>query len=300
MTHNHPHHGELFPDHSKYEDAFAQYPFDLTMEQVSERVRECVDKHYAALNTRDNINLVHSMIDLTSLTAEDNEDKIYGLVQQVNKLDDDNPDITPVASICVYPNFAATIKEHLTVEGCHITCVAGGFPSSQTFQEVKVAEVSLAVHDGAEEIDIVLPAGRFLAGDYEGVADELLELRDASKGTILKVILETGALRTPENIVKASVLALYSDADFIKTSTGKEYPGASLEAIYIMASVVKQYHEKFGVRKGLKAAGGIRTTEDALKYLCVLREVLGDDWLTPDLFRFGATSLEADTLKHLL
>lgn len=301
MSHNHEHdHEDFFPDHDKYREAFAQFSFDLSMEQVTERVQEIVDKHYDELNTRENINLIHSMIDLTSLTSEDCEDKIYKLVQQVNKLDDENPTITPVASICVYPNFAQTIKESLTVEGCHITCVAGGFPSSQTFPEIKVAEIALAIHDGAEEIDVVLPVGRFLAGEYESICDELMEQRDAAKGAIFKVILETGALKTPENIVKASILALYCDADFIKTSTGKGYPGASLEAIYIMASIVKQYYDQFGVKKGIKAAGGVRTTEEAIKYLCVLREVLGDEWLTPELFRFGATSLEADTLKHLL
>ena len=263
MSHNH-HDNDFFPSQDKYSEAFGKFTFDLSMEEVTAKVQECVDKHYKELDTRDNINLIHSMIDLTSLTSEDSEDKIYKLTQQVNKLDDDHPDITPVASICVFPNFAQVIKENLTVEQCHITCVAGGFPSSQTFLEIKVAEIALAIHDGAEEI------------------------------------LETGALQTPENIVKSSILALFCDADFIKTSTGKGYPGATPEAIYIMASIVKQYYDQFGLKRGIKAAGGVRTTEEALKYLCILKEVLGDEWLTPDLFRFGATSLEADTLKHLL
>ena len=299
MSHNH-HDNDFFPSQDKYSEAFGKFTFDLTMDEVSAKVQECVDKHYKELDTRDNINLIHSMIDLTSLTSEDNEDKIYKLTQQVNKLDDDHPDITPVASICVYPNFAQVIKENLTVEQCHITCVAGGFPSSQTFPEIKVAEIALAIHDGAEEIDIVLPVGAFLAGDYEYVCDQLQEQRQAAKDVILKVILETGALQTPENIVKASILALFCDADFIKTSTGKGYPGATPEAIYIMASIVKQYYDQFDLKRGIKAAGGVRTTEEALKYLCILKEVLGDEWLTPELFRFGATSLEADTLKHLL
>ena len=145
-----------------------------------------------------------------------------------------------------------------------------------------------------------LPVGAFLAGDYEAVCDQLQGQRQAAKDVILKVILETGALQTPENIVKASILALFCDADFIKTSTGKGYPGATPEAIYIMASIVKQYYDQFGLKRGIKAAGGVRTTEEALKYLCILKEVLGDEWLTPELFRFGATSLESDTLKHLL
>lgn len=299
MSHNHQE-SDFFPSQDKFTEAFSKFTFDLSMEEVSAKVQECIDKHYKELDTKDNVNLIHSMIDLTSLTSEDNEDKIYHLTQQVNQLDDEHPDITPVASICVYPNYASVIKEHLTVEKCHITCVAGGFPSSQTFPEIKVAEIALAVHDGAEEIDIVLPVGPFLAGDYETVCDQLQEQRQAAKDVILKVILETGALQTPEHIVRASILSLFCDADFIKTSTGKGYPGATPEAIYIMASVVRQYYDLYDIKRGIKAAGGVRTTEEALKYLCILKEVLGDEWLTPELFRFGATSLEADTLKHLL
>ena len=299
MSHNHQE-SDFFPSQDKFTEAFSKFTFDLSMEEVSAKVQECIDKHYKELDTKENVNLIHSMIDLTSLTSEDNEDKIYHLTQQVIQLDDEHPDITPVASICVYPNYASVIKEHLTVEKCHITCVAGGFPSSQTFPEIKVAEIALAVHDGAEEIDIVLPVGPFLAGDYETVCDQLQEQRQAAKDVILKVILETGALQTPENIVKASILSLFCDADFIKTSTGKGYPGATPEAIYIMASVVRQYYDLYDIKRGIKAAGGVRTTEEALKYLCILKEVLGDEWLTPELFRFGATSLEADTLKHLL
>ncbi len=299
MSHNHQE-SDFFPSQDKFTEAFSKFTFDLSMEEVSAKVQECIDKHYKELDTKENVNLIHSMIDLTSLTSEDNEDKIYQLTQQVNQLDDEHPDITPVASICVYPNYASVIKEHLTVEKCHITCVAGGFPSSQTFPEIKVAEIALAVHDGAEEIDIVLPVGPFLAGDYETVCDQLQEQRQAAKDVILKVILETGALQTPEHIVRASILSLFCDADFIKTSTGKGYPGATPEAIYIMASVVRQYYDLYDIKRGIKAAGGVRTTEEALKYLCILKEVLGDEWLTPELFRFGATSLEADTLKHLL
>ena len=299
MSHNHQESG-FFPSQDKFTEAFSKFTFDLSMEEVSAKVQECIDKHYKELDTKENVNLIHSMIDLTSLTSEDNEDKIYHLTQQVNQLDDEHPDITPVASICVYPNYASVIKEHLTVEKCHITCVAGGFPSSQTFPEIKVAEIALAIHDGAEEIDIVLPVGPFHAGDYETVCDQLQEQRQAAKDVILKVILETGALQTPEHIVRASILSLFCDADFIKTSTGKGYPGATPEAIYIMASVVRQYYDLYDIKRGIKAAGGVRTTEEALKYLCILKEVLGDEWLTPELFRFGATSLEADTLKHLL
>lgn len=300
MSHNHDHEEEFFPDHSRYDEAFSRFYFDLNMDEIKEMVQQCIEKHYDELNNRETVNLIHSMIDLTSLTSEDNEDKIYKLVQQVNKLDDEHPDITPVASICVYPNFAHVLKENLMVERTRITCVAGGFPSSQTFPEIKVAEVSLAIHDGADEIDVVLPVGPFLAEDYDQVVDELQEQRQAAKDATFKVILETGALKDPQLITKASILALFCDADFIKTSTGKGYEGATPEAIYVMATIVKQYYDLYHEKKGIKAAGGVRTTEEAIKYLCILKEVLGDEWLTPELFRFGATSLEADTLKHLL
>ena len=230
------------------------------MEEVSAKVQECIEKHYKELDTKENVNLIHSMIDLTSLTSEDNEDKIYHLTQQVNQLDDEHPDITPVASICVYPNFAQVIKENLTVEQCHITCVAGGFPSSQTFPEIKVAEIALAIHDGAEEIDIVLPVGAFLAGDYETVCDQLQEQRQAAKDVILKVILETGALQTPEHIVRASILSLFCDADFIKTSTGFGGGGATREDVALFAKHI-------GPNVKIKAAGGIANLQDAEDFI---------------------------------
>lgn len=214
-------------------------------------------------------------------------------------MDESNPSILPVASICVYPNFVHTVKESLTTEGVRITAVAGGFPSAQTFMEIKVAEISLAIADGADEIDIVLPLGAFMNGNYEEVKDQLDEQREACHGHTLKVILETGALQTPQNIHRASIMALFCGADFIKTSTGKGYPGASFEAAYIMAKVLKAYYEKYGKKCGLKVSGGIRTTDDAVKYLCIVKAVLGDEWLTPELFRFGASSLEGSTLKML-
>lgn len=177
--------------------------------------------------------------------------------------------------------------------------VAAGFPSSQTFQAVKVADVALAREAGADEVDIVLNIGMFLDGNYEDLCDEIIELKHTSKGAKLKVILETGALKTPELIKAASLLSIYSGADFIKTSTGKVYPGASLEAAYVMCQCIREYYEQTGNRVGFKAAGGIRTAEDAVKYYAVVKNVLGDEWLTPEYFRIGASSLANAMLSKL-
>ena len=238
-------------------------------------------------------------MDLTSLNSTDSEDSIYNFVKQVNNLDETDPTIPPVAAICVYPNFVRTVKENLTTEGVSIACVAGGFPSSQTFPEVKMTEAGLALEDGANEVDIVLLLGEFLSGNYQEVIDDIKEIRDLCKKEKLKVILETGALQTPQNIQRASILSLYAGADFIKTSTGKEYPGASLEAAYIMCQVLKTYEQLSGEKRGLKVSGGIRTAEDALKYFCIVKHVLGEEYLTPEYFRIGASSLVNDIYKHL-
>ncbi len=284
---------------SKFEEAFGAFQDAPSMESVQEEVRKLINTNYDALNNTKNIKFLHSTIDLTSLGSEDNQDQIFNFVKAVNDLDDNDPTIPPVASICTYPNFARTVKDALMVEDVHVCCVSGAFPSSQTFTEVKVAETLLALKDGADEIDIVLHLGNFLSGDYQAVTDEIEELRDATKGHILKVILETGALKTTDSIQRASILALFCDADFIKTSTGKGYPGASLEAAYVMCNVLKQYYELYGIKKGFKASGGIRTTEEAIKYLCIVKGVLGEEWMTNELFRIGASSLEGDLLKHL-
>lgn len=284
---------------SKFQEAFDAFSNVKSEEEVRGEIKKLIDQYYDGLNNREVYNFIHSAIDLTSLSSEDYEDQIYHFTQQVNKLDDENPAISPVASICVYPNFVKVVKDNLTTEGVKVCAVSGGFPSSQTFMEVKVAETALAIQDGADEIDIVLHIGNFLSGDYQAVYDEIEELRDVTRGKVLKVILETGALKQLENIQRASILALFSDADFIKTSTGKGYPGATLEAAYVMANVLKEYHAKYGFKRGLKISGGVRTTEEAIQYLCIVKGVLGDEWMTNELFRIGASSLEKDVLKSL-
>lgn len=191
----------------------------------------------------------------------------------------------------MYPNFAAIVKNTLEVDGVNIACVSGGFPSSQTFIEVKVAETALAIADGADEIDIVISIGKFLSGDYEGMCEEIQELKEVCKERHLKVILETGALKSASNIKKASILSMYSGADFIKTSTGKQQPAATPEAAYVMCEAIKEYYQKTGNKIGFKPAGGINTVNDAIIYYTIVKELLGEEWLDNQLFRLGTSRL---------
>lgn len=238
-------------------------------------------------------------IDLTTLSTEDSERSVAKFTNRVNDFDAEYPQYGHVAAICVYSNFAEVVKDHLDVEGVDVCVVAGCFPSSQTFTAVKVADVALAVASGAQEVDVVLNIGMFLDENYEELCDELIELKNTAKDAKLKVILETGCLKTAPAIKRASILSMYCDADFIKTSTGKIYKGASLEAAYVMCQCIKEYYEKTGRKVGFKAAGGVRTTEDALNYYAVVKEVLGDEWLNQDLFRLGASSLANAVLSSL-
>lgn len=238
-------------------------------------------------------------IDLTTLSTEDSERSVAKFTNRVNDFDAEYPQYGHVAALCVYSNFAEVVKDHLDVEGVDVCVVAGCFPSSQTFTAVKVADVALAVASGAQEVDVVLNIGMFLDENYEELCDELIELKNTAKDAKLKVILETGCLKTAAAIKRASILSMYCDADFIKTSTGKIYKGASLEAAYVMCQCIKEYYEKTGRKVGFKAAGGVRTTEDALNYYAVVKEVLGDEWLNQDLFRLGASSLANAVLSSL-
>ena len=185
------------------------------------------------------------------------------------------------------------------MEGVDIAVVAAGFPSSQTFDAVKVADVAMAVAEGANEVDIVMNIGKFRDENYEDLCDEIIELKHTARDAKLKVILETGCLKTAANIKKASILSMYSDADFIKTSTGKIYSGASLEAAYVMCQCIKEYYEQTGRKVGFKAAGGVRTAEEAVQYYAIVKEVLGDEWLNQDLFRIGASSLANNLLSAM-
>lgn len=249
--------------------------------------------------TQDVYRFLFGTIDLTTLSSEDSQRSVARFTQRVNDFDNDYPQFGHVAAICVYSNFAEVVSTTLDVPGVDVAVVAGGFPSSQTFTAVKVADVALAVAGGANEVDIVMNVGMLLDENYEDLTDEIVELRHAAKGALLKVILETGALKSASLIKKASVLALYSEADFLKTSTGKIYPGASLEAAYVMCSCIREYYQATGRKVGFKAAGGVRTAEQAVEYYAMVKEVLGDEWLTPELFRIGASGLANNLLSAM-
>ena len=218
----------------------------------------------------------------------------------IDEFVDKYPDLDNVAAICVYPNMAEIVQNTLEADNVKIACVSGGFPSSQTFMEVKVAETAMAIHTGAEEIDIVMPVGKFLCGNYEEMCDEIVELKDICGEKPLKVILETGALRTASNIKKAAILAMYSGADFIKTSTGKETISATPEAALIMCEAIKEYYKETGRKVGFKAAGGIDSVKKALAYYTIVKEVLGEEWLNNGLFRIGASRLANQLLSEIV
>ena len=285
---------------SKYENALALYPEILSDEQVKARTAKIIDKYVAENNTLEVKKQLFNCIDLTTLKTEDSEESVLKFTERVNDFENEYPDLKNVAAICVYPNFAKIVSQSLEVESVNVACVSGGFPSSQTFTEVKVAETALALADGATEIDIVIPVGKFLSGDYEGMCDEIEEIKSVCGERHLKVILETGALKSAENIWKASILAIYSGADFIKTSTGKQDPAATPEAAYVMCQAIKAYYEKTGRKVGFKPAGGINSVNDALVYYTIVKEVLGKEWLTNELFRIGTSRLANLLLSEII
>ena len=285
---------------NKYNDALALYNTALSADDVKAKTALLIEKYLVENNTEKVKKFLFNCIDLTTLKTEDSEENVLKFTERVNDFDTQYPDLKNVAAICVYPCFAKIVSQSLEVEDVNVACVAGGFPSSQTFTEVKVAETALALADGATEIDIVIPVGKFLSGDYEGMCDEIEELKAICGERRLKVILETGALKSAENIMKASILAMYSGADFIKTSTGKQEPAATPEAAYVMCQAIKAYYEKTGRKVGFKPAGGINTVSDAIAYYTIVKEVLGEEWIDNKLFRIGTSRLANLLLSEIV
>ncbi len=277
----------------KYLLALSKYNTNIKDEEVKKEVAKLIKEKTAENDTKDVKAFLFNCIDLTSLTPTDNDESILSMVEKVNQFSDTYPELKNVAAMCVYPNFTSIVKNSLEVEDVNIACVAAGFPSSQTFIEVKIAETAMAIMEGADEVDVVISVGKFLNGDYETLCDELEEIKDLAenKGRHVKVILETGALQSAENIKKASILAMYSGADFIKTSTGKEKISATPEAAYVMCQAIKEYYEETGNKVGFKPAGGLSTPEDAIIYYTIVKEILGTEWLTNKLFRLGTSRL---------
>ncbi len=275
-----------------------KYDYSLKLDDISKRVDDILDKHMAANMQSSVYSKLISFVDLTSLKTDDNEDTISALVDKVNAFDDKFEILPHPAAICVYPSFVGLVRSTLT-EDVEIAAVAGGFPHSQTMIEVKVAEVSLAVAEGATEIDVVIPVGKVMKRQYDEILEELSEIKSACRDAHLKVILETSLIRDPELIKEAAVVAMVAGADFIKTSTGKDSQCASLEAVYTMCEAVAEFNKLNNTKVGIKVAGGVSTTSDAVKYYTLVEQMLGEEWLTPELFRIGASRLVNNLLTSI-
>ena len=291
--------GDNAPKTDKYKEALSKYNTNLDDNEVREAVKKIIAEKVHENDNLDVKKFLMGSIELTTLKTTDSEESVLAFTERVNQFDEAYGDLPHVATICVYPCFAKVVSETLEIDGVEIACVSGSFPSSQALIEVKVAETALAIKDGATEIDIVMPVGKFLSGDYEGVADEISELKQVCGEHAMKVILETGCLKTASNIKKASIIAMYAGADYIKTSTGKLEPAATPEAAYVMCQAIKEYYDETGIQIGFKPAGGINSVMDALIYYTIVKEVLGEKWLTNKWFRLGTSRLANMLLSEI-
>ena len=292
---------ETFKYTSKIEESLKKYNLEVDDAQVKAAVMKIIAEKVPQNDTPEVKKFLFGSIELTTLKTTDSDESVLAFTERVNQFDAQYPDLPHVATICVYPCFAKIVSETLEVEGVEIACVSGSFPSSQALIEVKVAETALAVKDGATEIDIVMPVGKFLSGDYESVCDDIAELKQTCGDDVaMKVILETGCLGTASNIKKASILSMYAGADYIKTSTGKEKVSATPEAAYVMCQAIKEYYDETGIQIGFKPAGGINSVTDALTYYTIVKEVLGEKWLTNKWFRMGTSRLANLLLSEIV
>lgn len=286
-------------EENKYFKVLSQYNCDVDDDKVKRQVDILLKEHLQENNTVEVKKFLLNSVELTTLKTTDSEDSVLKFVENVNRFDDEYPELGHVATVCVYPNFAKICHDTLENENIEIACVSGCFPSAQSFIEVKVAETALAIKDGATEIDMVIPVGKFLSGDYEGLCDEISEIKSVCGDIKLKTILETGCLKTGRNIKMAAILAMYSGADYIKTSTGKLEPAATPEAAFVMCQAIKEYYDKTGIQIGFKPAGGMKTVEDALTYYTIVKEFLGEKWLTNKYLRLGTSSLANKLLSDI-
>ena len=297
--HEHEHHHHAQPV-SQIEEALKKYNLDVKDEDVKEAVRKIIAEKVPQNDTQEVKQFLMGSVELTTLKTTDSEESVMAFTERVNKFDEQYPTLPHVATICVYPKFAKIVSETLEVDGVEIACVSGSFPSSQSLIEVKTVETALAIKDGATEIDIVMPVGSFLAGDYDTVCDEIQQQKEACGDHDMKVILETGCLKTASNIKTASLLSMYAGADYIKTSTGKLEPAATPEAAYVMCQAIKEYYEQTGIQIGFKPAGGLNTVMDAVTYYTIVKEVLGEKWLTNKWFRMGTSRLANLLLSEII
>ena len=276
---------------SKYDQMLSQYNTAIRDSDIAAKVAEIIEKKVPENDTLKVKKFLMGSVELTTLKTTDSEESVLAFTEKVNKFEDAYPELPHVATICVYPCFAKIVSQSLEVEGVEVACVSGSFPSSQALIEIKTVETALALKDGATEIDIVMSVGKYLSGDYETLCDEIGELKAICGDKKMKVILETGLLPSAADIKKASLLAMYAGADYIKTSTGKEKPAATPEAAYVMCQAIKEYYDKTGIQIGFKPAGGLNTVHDALIYYTIVKEVLGEKWLTNQWLRLGTSRL---------
>ena len=276
---------------NKYYEAFDLYDLTMSDMQVHEAVTALINEHRAYYNTPEVLQKLLGTVELTTLTVTDSQESVMRFTEKVNRWSNEYPDLPPLATICVYPNFASIVSNTLEADGVRVACVSGGFPSSQTFLEVKTIETALALKDGADEIDMVLSVGAFLSEDFETCTDEIEEMKAVCGEHPLKVILETGELKTAYQIKRASILAMYAGADFIKTSTGKVSVAATPEAAYTMCRAIKEYHDRTGRWVGFKAAAGIKSVDEAVDYYTIVAEILGEEYIGKGLFRIGTSRL---------
>ena len=284
----------------RIEEALKKYNIEVNDEEVKAAVKKLIEEKVPENDTLEVKKFLMGSVELTTLKTTDSDTSVMAFTEKVNKFDEAYPTLPHVATICVYPRFAKTVAETLEVDGVEIACVSGSFPSSQSLIEVKTIETQLAIKDGATEIDIVLPVGSMLEGDYETVVDEIQQQKEACGERDMKVILETGCLKTAKNIKIASILSMYAGADYIKTSTGKEQPAATPEAAYVMCQAIKEYYDETGIVVGFKPAGGLNTVMDALIYYTIVKEVLGEKWLTNKLLRLGTSRLANLLLSEVI
>ena len=285
---------------NKIEQVLSKYNLDITDEEVKEAVKKIIAEKVHENDTPEVKKFLMGSVELTTLKTTDSETSVMAFTEKVNQFEEAYPTLPHVATMCVYPKFAKVVSETLEVEGVEVACVSGSFPSSQSLIEVKTVETSLAVKDGATEIDIVMNVGAFLDGDYDTVVDEVQQEKEACGEKDMKVILETGCLKTAKNIKIASILSMYGGADYIKTSTGKLEPAATPEAAYVMCQAIKEYYEQTGIQIGFKPAGGLNSVMDALIYYTIVKEVLGEKWLTNKWFRMGTSRLANLLLSEVI
>lgn len=288
------------PEKSKYDQALEKYNTNVDEQKVQDEVKRIITEKVPANDTVEVKKFLLGSVELTSLHTTDTEESILAMTERVNKFAADYPDLPHVAAICAYPIFTELIAQSLEVDGVEITNVCGNFPSSQARMEVKIAETSLAVKDGATNVDIVMPVGKFLSGDYEGVCDDIQELKETCGEVPMKVILETCDLGSLSNVKKAALLSMYAGADYIKTSTGKEKAGATPEGVYVMCQAIKEYYDETGIQIGIKPAGGINTVMDATILYTIVQQVLGPKWLTNYWFRLGTSRLTNLLLSEIV